>query len=284
MLRNHERYGGAVLIGLMMLVLLLLCQLGAFLAVGASRAKANIGGAESAMDKVARDLELKQRVQQMANEGREFVFNSQEEVNAVFLCTACGRVMHNLAPRVIGRISTAGRERGETEEVLTDMIESVCDQAAIRKDAPVREGCERFIEENVDPLLELLLPRCDPHSEQFEEDILDVARFCRSETTACPPGARSMEDLLAGQMEQEDAKEKKKETVLKTEKKTKKKTMKKGKPKANQEQKPKVSIPGRKRDEASAEAGRRQRKETMTKMRRKRKKKNPRRGPPETDL
>ena len=71
MLRNHERYGGAVLIALMMLVLLLLCQLGAFLAVGASRAKANIGGAESAMDKVARDLELKQRVQQMANEGRE---------------------------------------------------------------------------------------------------------------------------------------------------------------------------------------------------------------------
>ena len=171
----------------------------------------HVGGAESAMATAAEKLSLQMEAQKLADRKTEFVVNSKEELVGIMKCTACKRVILQLHSQIIGRVSTeGGASVKKIEKRLSKIIKKICQHTTITSTPEIVEGCKEFIKENRKLLLETYMPRTfEDHD--FYEERFPVTHFCRTETTACPEGIQSLDELLGKRIDEqraEDAKSK----------------------------------------------------------------------------
>ena len=191
-----------------------------------------VGGAESGMAQVNDKMKLQMKAKRLAEEKTEFVINSKEELVAIMDCTACKRVVMSLSNRIIGRISSNQYAGGDTEPIITKLIRGVCSTDSIKKTREIVTACEEFIGDAEDILIEQFFPRTQEDDDLFEETF-PVTKFCRTETTFCPPGTKSLDELLGGRIDEQDIakeeaqKSKRKKAAKKRRKKEKKKKRKK---------------------------------------------------------
>ena len=166
--------------------------------------KVPVGGAEPGMATVDEKIKLRMKANRLAQEKTEFVVNSKEELEGIMDCTACKRVVLALNRLIVGRISSEHFKNGR--ERLKGIVAKICEQEAITKTKEILKSCERFVGENTDILLEAYLPRTLVDHELFEE-LFSVTHFCRTETTFCPPGVKSLDELLGQRIDEQDATE-----------------------------------------------------------------------------
>ena len=171
----------------------------------------HVGGAESAMATAAEKLSLQMEAQKLADRKTEFVVNSKEELVGIMKCTACKRVILQLHSQIIGRVSTeGGASVKKIEKRLSKIIKKICQHTSITSTPEIVAGCKEFIKENRKLLLETYMPRTFEDHDFFEERF-PVTQFCRTETTACPEGIQSLDELLGKKIDEqraEDAKSK----------------------------------------------------------------------------
>ena len=171
----------------------------------------HVGGAESAMATAAEKLSLQMEAQKLADRKTEFVVNSKEELVGIMKCTACKRVILQLHSQIIGRVSTeGGASVKKITKRLSKMIKKICQHTSVASTPEIVEGCKEFIKENRKLLLETYIPRTLEDHDFFEERF-PVTQFCRTETTACPEGIQSLDELLGKKIDEqraEDAKSK----------------------------------------------------------------------------
>ena len=166
---------------------------------------ANVGGAESAMAKTADNLRLQMEAQKLAERKTEFVVNSQEELVGIMKCTACKRVILQMHSQIIGRLSTEdGAGVKKIEKRISKVIKKVCQHSSITSTPEIVTGCKEFVKENKKLLLETYIPRALEDNDVFEERF-PVTQFCRAETTACPEGIQSLDELLGKKIDEQRA-------------------------------------------------------------------------------
>jgi len=165
----------------------------------------HIGGAEKAIIGHTSKLRLQMEAKKLAEEKTEFVVNSKEELEGIMKCTACKRAILSLHNQILGRVSTSsGRSIKKTKKVVLKIIKKVCKQETITSTPEIVVGCNEFVKENKKLLLEAYLPRCIEEDDLFEERF-PVTQFCRFETTACPKGIQSLDELLGKKIDEQRA-------------------------------------------------------------------------------
>ena len=167
----------------------------------------NIGGEEKAMTVTAQKLRLQMEAQKLADEKTEFVINSKEELEGIMKCTACKRVILQLHSQILGRIAFTDKDSSKKrKKVLKKIINKVCTHETIASTPEIITGCNEFIETHDRLLLEVYLPRATKDDDVFEERF-PVTQFCRYETTACPKGIKSLDELLGKKIDEQRASE-----------------------------------------------------------------------------
>ena len=183
----------------------------------------HVGGAESAMATAAEKLSLQMEAQKLADRKTEFVVNSKEELVGIMKCTACKRVILQLHSQIIGRVSTeGGASVKKITKRLSKMIKKICQHTSVASTPEIVEGCKEFIKENRKLLLETYIPRTLEDHDFFEERF-PVTQFCRTETTACPEGIQSLDELLGKKIDEQRAEDAKSRSNRKSKKRNVKK-------------------------------------------------------------
>ena len=176
------------------------------LELGQTKIVIPVGGAEKGIGDVNNKIKLQMKADRLARKKTEFVVNSKEELLAIMDCTACKRVVLALSHQIIGRVSSEQYANGDTEPKIKELIKGVCSTESISKTKEIASSCKTFIDDSEDQLIEQYYPRTQEDDELFEETF-PVTSYCRTETSFCPPGTKSLDELLGGRIDEQDAAE-----------------------------------------------------------------------------
>ena len=224
-----------------------------------------VGGAEKGIGDVNNKITLQMKAERLAREKTEFVINSKEELVAIMDCTACKRVVLALSNQIIGRVSSEKHANGDTEPAIKELIKGVCSTKSISKTREIVSSCNTFIADSEDQLVEQFYPRTQEDDDLFEETF-SVTSYCRTETSFCPPGTKSLDELLGGRIDEQDAAEEEAAKKKRTKKSRKKKRKRSPKKKKWHKQKPKETDSG---SDQNSGPGKKRRRRTRRRVRKK---------------